>query len=101
MRAEGSILNEASMQESVDVCRSDVDNLQTMLYENKSLQELLEQKRIPYISVARNCAKLYEINVQMQISFSFYNMSFPELLELVVKIAKARYRGKGNLGKNL
>jgi len=95
----GLMLLDKTMQGFVDESQSNIDRLQAILGDAKTLQELLERKRVPYFSVATNCAKLYEIISRMSVLHPAYHMSFAELLTLVSETVMARYRGKGNTGK--
>ena len=79
-------------------CQKSLDTTTRILEETRYLHQHLDEKRTPYIPVAIQAAKLYEIIQRMCVLSPLYYMPLDVFLKIFVDNLRSRDRGKGAQG---
>ncbi len=98
MTLECPILEDKGMLEALIRCQKNVQRNKNILEETQYLRSHLEEKRIPYISVATHGAKLFELVQRLCVLNPFYHMTLNSFFTIFKQTLQSRHRGKGTQG---
>lgn len=96
-----SVLRDQTILPALQVCEENVAKHQSILDEATYVRDTLEQKRVPYVTMAHQVATLYALVRKMTVLHPLYYLPFEQFTEIFTQVLHTRDRGKGVAGESM